>query len=64
MREAGLRKADLARRQKSEIDRLLDLCHRSRLDQIEGVFAKLHKRLAIQVEDLPRAQRSNCRGQV
>jgi len=58
MRQAGLRKADLARRmgrQKSEIDRLLDLRHRSRLDQIEGAFAKLHKRLAIQVEDVPRA---------
>lgn len=58
MREAGVRKADLARRmglQKSQIDRLLDLRHRSRLDQIEAALAKLHKRLAMHVEDLPSA---------
>src|ERR1022692_569759 len=58
MRQAGVRKADLARRmglQKSQVDRLLDLRHRSRLDQIEAALAKLHKRLAIHVEDVPRA---------
>ena len=58
MREAGVRKADLARRmswQKSQVDRLLDLRHRSRLDHIEAALAKLHKRLAISVEDMPRA---------
>jgi antitoxin HicB len=58
MREAGVRKADLARRmgwQKSQVDRLLDLRHRSRLDQIEAALAKLHKRLAIHIEDVPRA---------
>jgi antitoxin HicB len=58
MREAGVRKADLARRmgwQKSQVDRLLDLRHRSRLDHIEAALAKLHKRLAISVEDVPRA---------
>jgi antitoxin component HigA of HigAB toxin-antitoxin module len=58
MRQAGVRKADLARRmglQKSQVDRLLDLRHRSRLDQIEAALAKLHKRLVVNVEDLPRA---------
>jgi antitoxin HicB len=58
MSEAGVRKADLARRmgwQKSQVDRLLDLRHRSRLDQIEAALAKLHKRLAMHVEDVPRA---------
>jgi hypothetical protein len=52
------RKANLARRmgwQKSQVDRLLDLRHRSRLDQIEAAPAKLHKRLAILIEDVPRA---------
>jgi antitoxin HicB len=58
MRETGVRKADLARRmgwQKSQVDRLLDLRHRSRLDQIEAALAKLHKRLVVNVEDVPRA---------
>jgi hypothetical protein len=41
--------------QKSQVDRLLDLRHRSRLDQIEAALAKLHKRLVVHVEDLPRA---------
>ena len=58
MRETGVRKADLARRmgwQKSQVDRLLDLRHRSRLDQIEAALAKLHKRLVVNVDDVPRA---------
>jgi antitoxin HicB len=60
MREAGVRKADLARRmgwQKSQVDRLLDLRHRSRLDYIETALAKLHKRLVVNVEDVPRRPR-------
>jgi antitoxin HicB len=58
MRQAGVREAELARRmglQKSQVDRLLDLRHRSRLDQIEAALAKLHKRLVVHVEDVPRA---------
>ncbi|MGO4881716.1 MAG: type II toxin-antitoxin system HicB family antitoxin [Bryobacteraceae bacterium] len=58
MQQAGVRKADLARRvkwQKSQVDRLLDLTHRSRLDQIEEALAALDKRLAVQIEDAPRA---------
>lgn len=60
MREAGVRKADLARRmgwQKSQVDRLLDLRRRARLDHIETVLAKLHKRLVVSVEDVPRRSR-------
>ncbi|HEV2687811.1 MAG TPA: type II toxin-antitoxin system HicB family antitoxin [Bryobacteraceae bacterium] len=54
MRAKGVRKADLARRlgwQKSQVDRLLDLKHSSRLDQIETALNALDKRLTIQVDD-------------
>ena len=54
MRSMNVRKADLARRigwQKSQVDRLLDLKHASRLDQIETALKALDKRLTIQVED-------------
>ena len=52
MRAGGLRKADLARRlklQKSRVDRLLDLNHKTRLEQIQKALAALDKRLDIQV---------------
>jgi antitoxin HicB len=54
MRSQGVRKADLARRvgwHKSQMDRLLDLTHASRLDQIETALKGLHLRLAVQVEN-------------
>ena len=50
MREQGVRKADLARRLHCDfrqVDRLLDLRHRSRLDQIDAAFAALGHRLEI-----------------
>jgi antitoxin HicB len=53
-RTSGLRKVDLARRigiPKTVIDRLFDLTHHSRLDQLEAAFAALGKRLAVQIED-------------
>jgi antitoxin HicB len=53
-RASGLRKVDLARRlgiPKTVVDRLFDLNHHSRLDQIEAAFAVLGKRLAVQIED-------------
>lgn len=53
MREAGVRKAGLARRMgwyKPQVDRLLDLRHASRLDQIEQALAVLGKRIRISVE--------------
>jgi antitoxin HicB len=54
MREAGVRKADLARRlgwQGPQVDRLLDLGHASRLDQIEQALAALGKRLTVDIAD-------------
>ncbi len=53
MLAADLRKADLARRlgwHKPQVDRLLDLRHDSRLDQLEQAFAALGKRMSIAVE--------------
>jgi antitoxin HicB len=52
MRRAGVTRAELARQlgwQKSQIGRLLDLNHDSRLDQIEQALAALGKRLEIRV---------------
>ncbi len=51
---SGLKKAELARRigiPKTHIDRLFSLRHRSRLDQIEAVFAALGKRLHVEARD-------------
>jgi antitoxin HicB len=51
---AGITKTELARRlgiQKPNVDRLFELNHQSRLDQIEAGFAALGKRLMIQVQD-------------
>ena len=52
MRAAGVGKAELARRLNChlpQIDRLLDLSHASRLDQLEQAFAALGKRLEVAV---------------
>jgi antitoxin HicB len=54
MRTAGIGKAELARRLNChlpQIDRLLDLRHASRLDQLEQAFLALGKRLTISLED-------------
>ena len=54
MFEAGVRKADLARRlgwHGPQVDRLLDLDHASRLDQIEAALAVLGKRLSVDLQD-------------
>jgi antitoxin HicB len=54
MRDAGVHKADLARRlgwHGPQIDRLLDLNHASRLDQIEAALTALGKRLSIDLAD-------------
>jgi len=52
-RASGLRKADLARRlgiPKSNIDRLFDLDHRSRLDQLEAAFAALDRKVVVEIQ--------------
>lgn len=54
MRSARVGKAELARRLNChlpQIDRLLDLGHASRLDQIEQAFLALGKRLTLSLED-------------
>jgi antitoxin HicB len=54
MREAGMTKAELARRlgwHGPQIGRLLDLNHASRLDQIEAALAALGKRLDVRTSD-------------
>ena len=54
MREAGVRKADLAKRlnvHAPQVDRLLDLAHASRLDQMEAAFKALGRRLDVRVMD-------------
>lgn len=52
LRAAGIKKIELARRldcSPSQVDRLLDIQHNSRLDQLEAAFAALGKRLEIEV---------------
>ena len=54
MRAQGIGKADLARRLQChlpQIDRLLDLGHASRLDQLEQAFAAVGKRLELAIAD-------------
>jgi antitoxin HicB len=54
MREADVRKSELARRlgwHGPQVDRLLDLNHASRLDQIEQALAALGKRLRVDLGD-------------
>ncbi len=54
MRAQGIRKADLARRlglYLPQIDRLLDLRHASRFDQIDMALKSLGKSLTIEIRD-------------
>ena len=54
MRAQKIGKAELARRLNChlpQVDRLLDLLHRSRLDQLEAAFRVIGKRLTIAVEE-------------
>ena len=54
MREKGVRKAELARRlhwHAPQVDRLFDVRHASRLDQIDAAFGALDMRLNLGVED-------------
>ena len=54
MHDAGLTQAALAARlgcDPRQVRRLLDLDHRSRLDQLEAALASLGKRLVIEVQD-------------
>ena len=54
MREKGVRKAELARRlhwHAPQVDRLFDVRHASRLDQIDAAFGALDMRLNLGVEN-------------
>lgn len=54
MREQGVRKTELARRlgwHMPQVDRLLDLRHASRLDQVEAALHALGKTLVVEVRD-------------
>ena len=54
MRAQRVGKAELARRLNChlpQVDRLLDLLHSSRLDQLEAAFRALGKRISISVEE-------------
>jgi len=54
MRSAHVGKADLARRlhcHLPQVDRLLDLAHASKLDQMEAAFRALGKEIRIEVAD-------------
>ncbi len=51
---SGLSKTELARRigiPKSNLERLFNLRHQSRLDQIEAAFTALHKRIWFEIRD-------------
>ena len=54
MRERGVGKAEMARRLNChlpQVDRLLDLMHASRLDQLEAAFRVLGKQLCVEVRE-------------
>lgn len=53
MQAKGVRKADLARLlgvHAPQVDRLLDLTHKSKLEQVEGALARLGYRVTVSVE--------------
>ena len=53
MREQGVRKSELARRLRwhtPQVDRLLNIRHASRMDQLESAFEALGARLSIEVK--------------
>jgi antitoxin HicB len=52
LRSSGVRKAELARRMgihKQQVERLMDIDHASRIEQLEAAFAALHKRLVLNI---------------
>lgn len=54
MRKQGVRKSGLARRMrqpKQQVERLLDLRHACRLDQLEAPFGALNEQLSIEVRN-------------
>ena len=57
MREQGVGKAELARRlgwHLPQVDRVLDVQHRSRLDQMDAALGAIGQRLHVTASNLPR----------
>jgi len=53
LRSAGVRKSELARRMgihKQQVERLMDIGHTSRIEQLEAAFAALQMRLVIDIQ--------------
>jgi antitoxin HicB len=53
LRSSGIRKAELARRMgihKQQVERLMDIDHTSRIEQLEDAFAALKMRLVVDVQ--------------
>ena len=56
LRSSGMKKAELARKlgwEKSQVDRLLDLMHKSRLDQLEQALQVFDKVVVLDVKRRP-----------
>jgi antitoxin HicB len=54
LRSSGIKKADLARRMgihKQQVERLMDIDHASRIEQLEDAFAALAMRLTIDIQN-------------
>lgn len=52
LRSAGVRKAELARRMgihKQQVERLMDIDHTTRIEQLEAAFSALNKRLIVDI---------------
>ena len=67
MRDAKVRKSDLARRldwHLPQVDRLLEMTHGSKLEQLEIAFRAMGKRLVIGVEDVTPVRRRTSRSSV
>ena len=67
MRDQGIGKAELARRlgwHLPQVDRVLDVHHRSRLDRMDAALGAIGRHLEVSAKDdtSPAAQRPICRG--
>ena len=54
LKASGVRKADLARRigiHKQQVERLLDMDHTSRIEQLEAAFRALQLRMVVEVQN-------------
>jgi antitoxin HicB len=62
MREAGVSKAELGRRlgyHRQHIDRIVDLCHKTRFEVLEAALEVVGKRAYVMVENLAQHSRSS-----